>query len=73
MNDETTNWVLAGVGSVIATLAATVASLWKLNESKNAKAITALTERAVDCEKDRSEIKVRLARLEGRLEGGAEA
>ena len=54
MNDETTDWVLDGVDSVIAKLAATVASLWKLNESKNTEAIT---KRAKDCEQDRSEIK----------------
>jgi hypothetical protein len=32
-------WVLAGVGTVVATLVGTVTTLWRLNESKNAKAI----------------------------------
>ena len=32
-------WVITGVGAIIATLVTTVATLWRLNESRNNKAI----------------------------------
>jgi septal ring factor EnvC (AmiA/AmiB activator) len=32
-------WVLTGIGAIIATLVTTVATLWRLNESRNNKAI----------------------------------
>lgn len=32
-------WVLTGVGAVMATLVTTIATLWRVSESKNAKAI----------------------------------
>lgn len=71
MNDTPGGWFLAAIGTVIATLATAVASLWKISEGKNAKAIAGqaetiahLTERAEDCEKDRSDMKVRIAVLE---------
>ena len=33
------NWVLGGVGAIFAGLCVTVTTLWRINESKNAKAI----------------------------------
>jgi hypothetical protein len=42
-NTEETGWFVAGVATVIGTLASAVAFLFKLNESKNAGAILALT------------------------------
>lgn len=75
MNDTPMGWVLAGIGTVIATLAGAVASLWKLSEAKNAKAIAAhqetidhLETRAEKCEHDREELRVRVARLETKYE-----
>ena len=37
--DNFVSWVITGVGAMIGTLVATVTTLWRLNESKNAKAI----------------------------------
>lgn len=34
-------WILTGIGVTLATLASTVAALWKVGESKNAQAIVA--------------------------------
>lgn len=70
MSDSFTTWVLGGIGTVVATLAAVVATLWKANETRNAKAIEHLTERVDECEGDRSELRVRVARLETRLGEG---
>jgi septal ring factor EnvC (AmiA/AmiB activator) len=39
MPENLFTWVLAGVGAVVGTLATTVAALFKISESKNAKAI----------------------------------
>ncbi|TWU22470.1 hypothetical protein Pla52o_35260 [Novipirellula galeiformis] len=39
---ENAGWVIAGVSTVVATLASAVAGLFKLNESKNAEAIKRL-------------------------------
>ena len=62
--DEHSNWVLGGIASVVGTLAAAVTALWKLNESRNAKAIESLTMRADKCEQERTELRVRVAKLE---------
>jgi cell division protein FtsB len=43
-------WVLAGVGTVVATLVGTVTTLWRLNESKNAKAIEEQSRQLVSLE-----------------------
>jgi len=71
MNDTTWEWVLKGVGIVIATLAAVVGGLYKRLEGKNAKAIadqavtiTHLEKRSEDCEEDRNQMKIRIAVLE---------
>jgi len=73
MNDSNWTWVLGGVGTIIATLAAAVASLFKLNESKNTKlihkqdqTIKDLTKRAEQCESDRTQLNARVAVLEDR-------
>jgi len=41
--ESNSGWFVAGVMAVISTLASSVAFLFKLNETKNAAAITALT------------------------------
>ena len=70
MDESFTGWVLGGVGSVVATLAAVVATLWKMNETRNAKAICELTERVDECEDERSDLRVRVAKLEVKLGDG---
>lgn len=69
-------WLLTGVAGVIATLAGAVAMLWKLNEQKNARDIAMLQgrcdelqRRCEQCERDREELRVRLAVLENRING----
>lgn len=59
---------------MIAALATTVTALWKMNETKNAKAIAdqqqtivQLTHRSQECEADRSQLNIRLAVLEDRM------
>lgn len=37
--DGLMGWILTSVGAVMATLVTTIATLWKVGESKNAKAI----------------------------------
>lgn len=75
MNDTPMGWVLAGIATVIGTLATAVAGLWRLSEAKNSKAIAAHQEtidhleiRATKCEHDREELRVRVARLETKYE-----
>jgi len=51
MEDSNTGWFLAGVSTVIATLASVVAFLFKMNESKNTTAILALQTRVDQQEK----------------------
>ena len=74
ITDGLSSWLLAGVASIIGTLAAVVAALWKLNESKNNAAIASLesicaglTTRVNECETDRVELRVRVAILEEQL------
>lgn len=57
-------WVAGAVVTVVATLAGVVATLWKLNESKNSMAIEHLKAKAEACEKDRAELRERVIRLE---------
>lgn len=57
-------WILAGIAAIISTLAGAVSILWKAIEAKNAQAIKELTVRADICEADRTELKIRIARLE---------
>ena len=68
------SWVLAGTASVVATLAAAVASLWKVNEARNNKIIEDLKADIQECKDDRERIRDRadklsdeIARLEVRL------
>ena len=78
MNSEEnslTGWMLAGVASVVATLASTVAWLFKLRENENAKHIASLTEevltigqKADKCEAERGELKIECALMKGKLE-----
>lgn len=74
MNDANgyAGWIMACVATAGATLAGAVATLFKLNESKNTKRIESLESeigslrvRADACEKERNEFRVELARLEG--------
>ncbi len=68
MNESYLNWVLAAIATVVGTLAATVATLWKVNESRNTKAIEELTQRVEDCEAERAMLRVRVARLETQMD-----
>ena len=63
MNDDVKTWLVTAVG----TLGTAVLGLWKLNESKNTKAITDLTKRAEDCETDRRDLRSTLQKTEVRL------
>lgn len=72
--DEHSNWILGGIASVVGTLAAAVATLWKMNESKNSKAIDDLRNQVNECTEDREKIRgectdlrVRIAKLESHL------
>jgi hypothetical protein len=47
---EHTSWIVAAIGTTMATMAGVVSLLWKMNESKNASAIEELR-------KDRDELK----------------
>ena len=42
-----TGWIVGAIGTAFGTLGATVATLFKLNESKNVHSITVLEERLV--------------------------
>ena len=78
MSDETTSvtgWVLAGLGGIVSTLAATVAFLFKLRENENAKNIAELknelqesSKRSEKCEEDRGILYTKCAVLEAKIE-----
>lgn len=53
--------------TVLGLFASAIAFLFKLNESKNAKAIAKLEERADKCEKERAEMRKKIATLEAKL------
>ena len=86
-------WIFGAVGTAIGTLGAAVATLFRMNESKNAEAIAALERRLAaeseslkieiakaneraeisdqkhdECLKDREELRVKMAMLEGTVE-----
>jgi septal ring factor EnvC (AmiA/AmiB activator) len=61
-------WVLAGIASMIATLASAVAALTKTRFAEYSKEITELKTRSDACEKDRSELFAKTARLEEKVE-----
>lgn len=48
---EHTSWIVAAIGTTVATMAGVVSLLWKLNESKNTAAIEEL-------KRDRDELKI---------------
>ena len=72
-----TGWVVGGVGAAVGTLATAVATLFKINEGKNAQAILELKDAIQDankrfdesdkkhdeCQKDRENLRVEMARL----------
>lgn len=65
------NWVLGAVVTVIGTLAAVVAHLYKITQTQNSREIEELKKAVHECEIDREqlrvdllEVKVRLAKLE---------
>jgi len=82
MDDSNTGWFFAGVSTVIASLASVVAFLFKMNESKNTAAITALQTRLdqqekklndsdikhEECQQDREKLSIQVATLTGKLE-----
>ena len=74
VNTETMNieewlgWVMAGIVSVVGALAASVATLWARSEAKNSLAIEILQKRSDDCDKDRTDLHIEVARLEERVE-----
>lgn len=61
-------WVLAGIASMIATLASAVAALTKTRFAEYSKEITELKTRSDACEKDRTELFAKTARLEEKVE-----
>ena len=61
-------WVLAGIVSIVGTLAAAVATLWARSEAKNSLAIDVLQKRSDDCDKDRTALHVEVGRLTERVE-----
>lgn len=75
--EDLTHWLLGAVAS----LATAIAAMWKRNESRNAKEISKLEarikrrdtrmdelEQHVDeCNRDRGELRIQLARMETRL------
>lgn len=70
-----TGWVLAGLGGIVSTLAATVAFLFKLRENENSKNIAELkaeltesSKRSAKCEEDRSILYTKCAVLESKIE-----
>ena len=70
-----TGWVLAGLGGIVSTLAATVAFLFKLRENENAKNIAELkselhesSKRSEKCEDDRRILYTKCAVLESKIE-----
>ena len=66
--DEQVSWsaISTAVTAVVGALATAVVALWKSSESKNAKAIQSLEVRAEVCERDRDDLRVRVAKLEER-------
>ena len=70
-----TGWVLAGLGGIVSTLAATVAFLFKLRENENSRNIAELktelqesTKRSAKCEEDRIELYTKCAVLENKID-----
>ncbi len=68
MDESGIGWgaISTAVTAVVGGLTTAVVALWKSSESKNAKAIQSLEARAEDCEKDRDDLRVRVAKLEER-------
>lgn len=67
--EDYVSWVLAGVASVIATLATAVASLWKINEARNSRQIEELKADVKDCKDDREMIRNRADELSDEVAG----
>lgn len=79
---SSTGWFLAGVSTVVATLASAVAFLFRMNESKNAAAILTMQsrldqqeqklvesdEKHDQCQRDREQLSVQVATLNGKLD-----
>lgn len=79
-------WVVGGVGAAVGTLATAVATLFKINEGKNAQAIIELKDAIKDankrfdesdkkhdeCQHDRENLRVEMARLSMRIEMNTE-
>ena len=57
--DEYISWALAAIGAVVGTLTATVATLWKVNESRNNMRIEELKQDVIECRSDRDAIRER--------------
>lgn len=82
MNDDTPwGWIVAGAATVYGTLTTAVATLFKINESRQAKSIEKLEisvtclqcrldesdKKHEECLNDRNDLKVTLARVEEQL------
>lgn len=81
ITDDSLGLVLKGFVSVVGTLAASVAMLWKTSEAKNAKSIEQLQTRLdqaekhakeidksrIECEQDRSTLNERCTHLNERI------
>ena len=64
---ELFNWVLGAVVTVIGTLAAVVAHLYKITQTQNSKEIEELKLAVRECEVDREELRVQLIDVKVRL------
>lgn len=72
--DSFVNWVLAGVATLLGAAATAIASLWKVNESRNSVEIAELKSQLQECEgKHQSAqeqilaLSVQVAELRGKL------
>ena len=68
VDDSWFGWITGGIVAIVGGLTAAVTTLWARSEAKNAHAIESLEERAKQCEQDRRELVVRVAKLEARIE-----
>ena len=60
-------WVMAGIVTIIGTLAAAITTLWSVSEAKNAKAIEILEKEVHECKMDRQSLLIKIGKMEERL------
>jgi uncharacterized protein YlxW (UPF0749 family) len=74
-NEGLTGWILAGVGTIVSTLAGLVAMFYrtqiadyKANESGLRVEVVELRKRADTCEEDREQLRIKVAVMDARLD-----